>query len=87
MACNSNKKTDLGEDLRKQHEENLRKFDSMHSGELTKEQKRERDNLAGFAGKAPVFYQTDSAQNVITPLPDSISEKMQKSAVPDKRKQ
>lgn len=87
MACNSNKKTDLAENLRKQHEENLRKFDSMHTGQLTDEQKRERENLAGFAGKAPVFYQTDSAQEVIIPLPDNISDSMQKSSLPDKRKQ
>lgn len=58
MACNSNKKPSLVEDLQKQHEENLRKFDSLHGGNLTEAEKRQRDSLAGYIGSQPVFHQS-----------------------------
>lgn len=58
MACNSNKKPSLAEGLQKQHEENLRKFDSLHGGNLTEAEKRQRDSLAGYIGNQPVFHQS-----------------------------
>jgi len=58
MACNSNKKPSLAEGLQKQHEENLRKFDSLHGGNLTEAEKRQRDSLAGYIGSQPVFHQS-----------------------------
>ncbi len=66
MACNSNKKPSLAEDLQKQHEENLRKFDSLHDGNLTEDEKRQRDSLAGYIGNQPVFHQTHN--ETVTPI-------------------
>ncbi len=72
MACNSNKKPSLAEDLQKQHEENLRKFDSLHGGNLTEAEKRQRDSLAGFIGNQPVFHQTDEETGTpIEPIKES----------------
>ncbi len=67
MACNSNKKPSLTEDLQKQHEENLRKFDSLHDGNLTEAEKRQRDSLAGYIGNQPVFHQSHGGE-MTTPI-------------------